>query len=77
MKAKKGYVLKYPNLRIFQSPLGFSIHQTDHSMELVNECFPDGKCINVYTPFRTDSTYKKELMTALPLTGNALHKEEM
>ena len=28
------------------------------------------------TPFRTDYNYDKELMSALPLTVNALHKEE-
>ena len=29
-------VLKYLNFRIFQSPLGFSIDLTDHTMEIVN-----------------------------------------
>ena len=46
-------------------------------MELVNEWFPTGKFINVDTSFRTDYIYKKELMDALPLKGNALHKVEM
>ena len=36
MKLKEGSVLKYLNFRICQSPLGFSIDQTDHIMELVN-----------------------------------------
>ena len=36
MKFQKGYVLKYLNFRIFQSPLGFSIDHTDHIMQLVN-----------------------------------------
>ena len=31
----------------------------------------------VDTPFRTDSTYEKEIMDALPLTVNTLHKAEM
>ena len=46
-------------------------------MELVNEWFPTGKFRNVDTPFRTDSSYEKELLAALPLTGHALHKAEM
>ena len=32
---------------------------------------------NVDTPLRTNSTYDKELMAALPLTVNGIHKEEM
>ena len=36
MKVQEGSVPKYPNLRIFQSPLGFSVDQTDQIMELVN-----------------------------------------
>ena len=31
----------------------------------------------VDTTFRTDYAYEKELMDALPLTGNSLHKVEM
>ena len=46
-------------------------------MELVNEWFPTGKFRKVYTPFRVDSTYEKELLDEIPLTGNVLHKEEM
>ena len=46
-------------------------------MELVNEWLPTRKFRKIDTPFRTDSAYKKELMTALPLTGHALHKVEM
>ena len=46
-------------------------------MELVNECFPTGKFRNVDTPFWKDSSYEKELLAALPLSGHALHKEEM
>ena len=37
MKVKEGSVLKYLNFRILQSPLGFSIDQTDNIMELVNK----------------------------------------
>ena len=44
-------------------------------MELVNEWFPTEKFIKVDTNFRTESTYEKELMDEIPLTGNALHKE--
>ena len=36
MKVQEVSVLKYLNLRIFQSPLGFSVDQTDHIMELLN-----------------------------------------
>ena len=43
--------LKYQNFRIFQSPLGFSVDQTDNIMELVNEWFPAGKSRNVDTHF--------------------------
>ena len=42
MKVQEGYVLKYLNFLIFQSSLGFSVDQTDHIMELVNELFPTG-----------------------------------
>ena len=59
MKVQEGSVLKYLNFRIFQSPLGFSMDQTDHIMELVNEWFPTGKFRNFGTPFWTDSSYEK------------------
>ena len=59
MKVQEGSVLKYLNFRIFQSPLGFTIDQTDHIMELVNEWFPTGNLRNVDTPFWTDFSYEK------------------
>ena len=59
MKVQEGLVLKYLNFRICQSPLGLSIDQTDHIMELVNEWFPTGKFKNLDTTFRTDSSYEK------------------
>ena len=65
MKAQERPVLKYLNFRIFRSPLDFSIDQTEQIMELVNEWFPNGKFRNVDTPFRTDSSYEKELLAAL------------
>ena len=46
-------------------------------MELVNEWFPTGKFIKVDTPFSKYSTYEKELMDAIPLTGNSLSKVGM
>ena len=49
----------YLDLRIFQSPLGFSVDQTDHIMELVNEWFPTGKFRNIDTLFRKDAKYEK------------------
>ena len=36
MKAQEGSGIKYLNFRIYQYPLGFSIYQTDHIMEIVN-----------------------------------------
>ena len=77
MKVQEVLVLKYLNFRIFRYPLGFSIDQTDHIMKLVNEWFPTGKFRNFDTPFWTESSYEKELLAALPLTGHALHKAEM
>ena len=77
MKVKGVSVLKYLNFRIFQSPLGFSVDKTDQIMELLNEWFPNGKFIKFDTLFITDFAYEKELMAALPLTGNALHKAEI
>ena len=59
MKVQEGSVIKYLNFRIFQSPLGFSIDQTDHIMELVNECFPTEKFRKVDAHFWTDSAYEK------------------
>ena len=67
IKVQEGSVLKYLNFRIFQSPLGFSVDQTDHIMELVNEWFQTGKFRKADTYFRTDSTYAKGLMAELPL----------
>ena len=52
MKIQEGSVLKYLNFQIFLSPLGFSVDQTGHIMEPVNEWFPNGKLRNIYTPFR-------------------------
>ena len=37
IKVQEGSVLKYLNLRIIQSRLGFSVDQTDQLTELVNE----------------------------------------
>ena len=65
MKVQEGSVLRYLNLRIYQSPLGFSIDQKNHIMELINEWFPTGEFRNVDTPFWIDSSYEKELLAAL------------
>ena len=32
---------------------------------------------DTHTPFQTDYAYEKKIMDELPLTGNALHREEM
>ena len=42
MKPQEGSVLKYLNSRIYQSPLGFSVDQTNYFTELVNEWPPAG-----------------------------------
>ena len=42
-----------------KSPLMFSIYKTGHTMELVNEWFPDRKFRKDDTLFWTDSTYDK------------------
>ena len=36
IKVQEGSVIKCLNFRILQSPIGFSIDQNDHIMELVN-----------------------------------------
>ena len=59
MKVQEGSILEYLHLRICQSPLGFSVDQTDHIMGLGNKWFPTGKFRKVDTRFRTDSTYEK------------------
>ena len=77
MKVQEVSVLKYLNFQICQSPLGLSIDQTDHIMEIVNEWFPNGNFRKLDTPFRIGFSYEKESLVALPLTGPALHKAEM
>ena len=57
MKVQEVSVFKYLKFRIFQSTIGFSVDQTDHIIELVNEWFSTGKFRKVDTPFRTDSAY--------------------
>ena len=59
MKFQEESVLKYLYFKIFQSLLGFSVDQTGHILELVNEWSPTGKFRKVDTPFRIDSTYAK------------------
>ena len=59
IKFQEGSVLKYLNLRIFQYSFSFSVDQTYHIMELVNEWFPTGKFRKFDTPFRKYSTYEK------------------
>ena len=68
IKFQEGYVLKYLNLRILQSPLDLSVDQNINIMELVNEWFPTEIFIKLDTTFRTKFTHEKELTTELPLT---------
>ena len=56
MEFQEGSVLKYLNFQIFQSPISFSVDQTDHIMELVNECSSAGKFRKFDTTFRKNST---------------------
>ena len=77
IKVREGYVLHYLNFRIFYSPLGFSVYQTYHIMELVNSWFPTGKFMKVDKPFRKYCTCENELMDVLTLAGDALHKTEI
>ena len=59
IKVQEGSALNYLNLRICQSPIGFSVDQTDHIMEKVNEWFLTGKFRKVDTPFSKNSAYEK------------------
>ena len=77
IKFQEGSVLKYLHFWIFQSPLGLIINQTDNIMELVNEYSPTGNFMKVDTTFRSESKLKKELMPAVPLSGNYRCKVEM
>ena len=58
MKVQEGPVLKYLHSKKFQSPLGFSVDDTDHIMEIINKWLPARKFRKVDTNFRTDSTYE-------------------
>ena len=57
IEVQEGYLLKCLNLQNFQSPLGFSVYQTDHIIEQVNEWFPIVKLIKVDKTFRTGYIY--------------------
>ena len=59
IKSQYGHVLNYLNFRICQSTLDFSIDQTDHVMELVNEWLPNINSRTVDTTFCTDTKYEK------------------
>ena len=59
MKVQGISVIKYLYFRVLQSPLGFSVDQTYHIMELVNEWFLTGKFRKVDTHFWNDSLYEK------------------
>ena len=76
VKLKEVSVPRYLNFLICQSPLGFSVDQTDHIMELVNEWFVTKTFRHFDTPFREKSAYEKELMAELPLPVHALHKQK-
>ena len=77
MKVQEGYVPKYLNSRIYQSPISFNVDQIDHIMELVNEWSQTENFRQSDIPFRKDSTYEKEIVAELPLTGIPLREAEM
>ena len=77
MKVQEGSILKYLHFLISRSPLGIRVGHNDHITELVNEWLPTDFFRKVDATFRTEYTYEKELLAALPLTGNSLHKAEM
>ena len=54
---QEGSVLKYLKLRISQSPLYFSIDQTDLIVYFVYKWFPDGKYITFNTLILKKSLY--------------------
>ena len=56
IKIRELFVLEYLNLWIAQYLLGFSIDQTYHIMEWLNEWFSDVNFRKVDTPFLKDST---------------------
>ena len=68
--------MKYINLSLSQSPLGFNIVQTDHIILLVSEWFIDSKFCKVDTLFQTDTSYEEYLRTGVPLIGDSLRKAE-
>ena len=74
IKIQEGSVLKYLIFCTSKYHLGFSIDQTYHIMEFVNEWFPYGNFREVDTPFWTDSTYEKELMISILCTGNSIQR---
>ena len=59
--------MKYLDFRIFQSRLGFSINQTEHIMELVNEWLTGIKFIKFDTPFYANSAYDKYILVGVPI----------
>ena len=59
MKVQEGSVLKYLNLLIFQSSLGFIAYHNNTITELVNEWFTTEKSRNFDTHFRAEYRYEK------------------
>ena len=59
------------NVRICQSPLGFSIDQTNNTIEVVNEWPLTVNFRNDGTPFGKYYKNEKELMPQATITGNA------
>ena len=62
IKLQEISVLKYLNLRMFQSPFVFSVYHTDNIFKLVNAWFSTEKNRRFNTSFRTDYTHEKELI---------------
>ena len=76
--SQQGYTLNYLNLRIIQSRYGISIDQTEHIKEnILDLWFPNGEYVKtVYTPFRTDGQFERDLSECLPADDQELAQLE-
>ena len=77
IKTQEYSVLKYLNFRIYQSLIGLIIKHTKHIMELVTEWLHDGKFCKSCTSLYTDYAYKKNIMHAIPMIGEALRNPNL
>jgi hypothetical protein len=76
---KEGEVLQYLNFRIISTEQGVSFDQTKHIKDNVISIFfneEEERFKTQDTPFRTDSTFERELQESLPATGKELARLE-